>query len=388
MLNLPPFGSTKSLLRVLIKGIALAILFNIAFLAAGVDPVRQLVQVNLWGLQGGRARLVYPSDLANGQLHTEAQLATHQIRYQQKADDEFRVAILGESGIAGWGLNDDGTVSAQLTARQIEVDGKQVAAYNLAYPQPGVARDVVLLDAVLDLPQPPDLVIWFVTAAAFDNSDDILGANRVFFNINEARLRALVADNPELDPWFEEKSGALLDEPEALEGVFAVTHQDLLPVWLNSLLYPFLTPELAQTDARVGLRDVPENARYGSDHPGFGTVPNETWAFLGVGCRITLEAGRDLLVVNRPILVGEEGEFSNENYNSLYSRTLYDDYRDAIETYTVNRNIAYVDTWDLIPPENYTDTPLHADAEGYGILAAELETILSEEGNWQSKCAD
>ncbi len=388
MFNAPPFDTTTSMLRVLAKGVALALLFNIGLLAAGIDPARQLVQLNPWPLFGGRERLIYPSDLANGQLHAEAQLATHRFSVEPASDDQFRVALLGESGIAGWGLTDAETLSTQLSEREISINGRQVEAYNLAYPQPSVARDVVLMDALLDLPNQPDLIIWFVTAASLDDSDALLGANRVFFNINEDRLRALVDSYPALDPWFEQKAPALLDQPSELEQAFAVQHQDLLPVWVNTLLYPFVEPSYAQTDVRIGLTDVPEAPRYTSEHPGFREMPNETWAFLTVGCQLALSEDVDLLLVNRPIMVGERGAFSSTNYNSLYSRALYDDYRQTLTTYTADNDIAFADTWNSIPVDNYTDTPLHADRSGYGILAAELETILVEEGSWQSQCAD
>lgn len=385
MIKSPPFDSLRGLIRVLTKALLLAVVINVLLLWTGFNPVREITQVNLWGGFGGRARLVYPSDLANGQLHVEAQLATHEVTIRPKAADEYRVVLLGESGIAGWGLPDEETLSTQLTELGIEIDGRRVRAYNLAYPQPSVARDVIVLDAILDEGIQPDLVLWFVTAASLDNSNELEGANRVFFNINEARLQDAIDTNPELIPWFGQKSSILLDEPDPIDAYWGIRDQELIPIWLNSLLYPLVPPDLAETDVRIGLADVPANVRYPEDHPGFLGMPNQTWTFLSVGCRMAVTEGVQMLLVNRPILISEQGAFSQTYYNSLYEKTLYDRYRTTLNQYTMEQGIAYADFWNIVPPENYTDTPLHADATGYGILAAELQTVL-EAGGAASTC--
>jgi hypothetical protein len=79
------------------------------------------------------------------------------------------------------------------------------------------------------------------------------------------------------------------------------------------------------------------------------------------------------------------GPHSDENYNVSYQRTLYDRYRDVLRAYTDDHGLWYADLWDVIPPEHFTDTPLHADAEGYAILSAALSEVLARE-NMVSTC--
>src|SRR5438876_1197664 len=107
MMKQSPFPSITVFLRVLIKALVIVVLINAALLALHINLVRSLVVLNTWDLIGrGRARLSYPSDFQNGQLPLEALLAAHQISAGPKSQDEFRVVLLGESGIAGWGVPD------------------------------------------------------------------------------------------------------------------------------------------------------------------------------------------------------------------------------------------------------------------------------------------
>lgn len=372
--------------RVLIKALVIVVMLNAILLAGRINPVRLLVEnVNSWWLVGhGRARLTYPSDFQNGQLPVEALLNAHAVNYDAKSEDEYRVLLLGESGIAGWGLEDYETLSAQLTALGIEVGGRQVVAYNLAYPQPGAARDLVTLDAALAYD--PDLVIWFITPAALNDEIDIVGANRVFFDLNRARLAALVDQYPDLlADWYEPRYA----EPSSdmwLSQWVAIRDQELLPIWLNALLYPFIPPDLAVSDRRIGQEPVPDEALYTDDHPGFAEMPNATWNILRAACLRTEEEGVELLLVNEPMLVGSGGA-SDINYNVQYQRAMYDRYRDTLSAFSAEHGIGYVDLWNIVPASRFTDTPLHMDAQGQAILADAVAAILTE-GFRGSECDD
>lgn len=380
MLKESPFPGLAVFVRVLLKALAILLVLNAVLLATGVRPIRALVTLNTWDLLGrGRARLAYPSDFQNGQLPLEALLAAHEISRGPKPPDEYRVVLIGESGIAGWGVEDEDTLAAQLTALGVEVGGRRVVAYNLAYPQPGAPRDALILDAALA--HDPDLIVWFMTPAALNDSPDIAGANRVFFNLNRERLERLAAAYPDLlGGWYEAHAPALLDEPGPLERYIAIQDQDLLPVWLNSLFYPFETPDLARSERRIGSEPVPEEARYTLASPGFEPMPNDTWGFLLAGCQRARAAGADLLLVNEPMLVGG-GPHADKNYNVNYGRDLYDRYREALRAYAAEHGIWYSDLWNIIPAERFTDTPLHMDAEGFAMLADALRGVVTEESS-------
>ena len=218
-----PFPSLTITLRIFAKALALLLILNLLCLLMGFYPVAILTQFNTWWLTGhGRARLVYPSDFQDGQLPLESLTGAHVLAYTPKAPNEFRVLVLGESGIAGWGLRDAETFTAQLSARNLKINGKRLVAYNLAYPSPSVPRDVLILDAAL--PYQPDLIIWFITPAALDDSPSALGTNNVFFDLNRTRLERIVQANG-LQDWYRAR---MTPQPDWLAWT-AVRGQDVLP---------------------------------------------------------------------------------------------------------------------------------------------------------------
>jgi hypothetical protein len=377
-----PFATLGAMLRTFGKGILVAVAINLILLAAGFDPVRALVQINTYDLLGrGRARLAYPSDFQNGQLPLDALLAAHAIS-GPKGADEFRVALLGESGVAGWGLPDDETLAAQLTAADARTGGRQVVAYNLAYPQPGAARDLLILDAALAYE--PDLIVWFVTPATLNNAPDAAGQNRVFFDLNRERLAALAAEyDPLVGPWVDANIPALLPPRPWWYRFSAIRGQDTLPVWINTLFYPFSPPDLAESDRRVGLEAPPDEARYSLEHPGFEEMPNAAWAFLRAGCMDANAKGAGLLVVNEPLaMLGDRA--GGGPANSMYTWPLYERYRAALADYAGAHGLWYADLWDAVPNAHFTDTPTHMDAAGAGVLADRLAGVIA--GGGESTC--
>jgi hypothetical protein len=306
-------------------------------------------------------------------LPVEALLAAHALAYTPKAPDEFRVLVLGESGIAGWGLPDQDTFTAQLTARGVKVNDKRVVAYNLAYPSPSVARDVLILDAALAYQ--PDLVIWFISPAALDDAPSAIGTNSVLFDLNRERLERLTGSFG-LRDWFNSR---MADEPMWHPWV-AIRDQDALPVWLNTLFYPFVAVDLGLTNRRIGSEPIPEKARYTTGRAGFEAMPNQTWRFLDVGRDLTEKHGARFLLVNEPMLIGS-GPNSDVNYNLQYERAFYESYRAVLKRYVDDNRFQFVDLWDVIPPASFTDTPLHADAAGYAALTTRIAAELIKDNN-------
>jgi hypothetical protein len=367
-----PFPSLSITLRVLAKAVILLLILNFVCLAVRFNPVATLTRFNTWWLVGhGRARLVYPSDFQNGQLPVEDILGAHEIAYTPKTDDEYRVILLGESGIAGWGLHDQDTLSAQLTARNIRINGKRLVAYNLAYPSPSAARDVLILDGALRYR--PDLVLWFITPAALDNSVGAVDTNGVFFDLNREQLKRITSANNLID-WYTTRFPT--EPPNNLPFV-AIQGQDTLPVWLNSLFYPFIVPDLGLTTRRVGSEPLPEIPQYTIGRAGFDPMPNETWRFLDIGRTLAEQAGARLMLINEPMLIGS-GLHSDVIYNREYQRAFYDAYRQKLIDYAAQNKFRLVDLWNVIPAASFTDTPLHSDPAGYAVLTDHLVKLLEE----------
>jgi hypothetical protein len=142
-------------------------------------------------------------------------------------------------------------------------------------------------------------------------------------------------------------------------------------VWLNTLLYPFTSPDLAQTDRHIGNEPIPTTARYTLGRVGFQQMPNQTWQFLDMGRSLAEQGGARLLFVNEPMLIGV-GANSDKNYNVEYERAFYDDFHQKLTAYAHAKGFFYADLWNVMPVQVFTDTPLHATREGYTILVDKI----------------
>jgi hypothetical protein len=81
-----------------------------------------------------------------------------------------------------------------------------------------------------------------------------------------------------------------------------------------------------------------------------------------------------VLIVNEPTFISS-GRNSDLRYNAFYPRWAYDAYRQLLANEAEARGWRYLDLWDIIPPEEFTDTPVHLTLEGVRILS---DTIYDE----------
>ena len=80
-----------------------------------------------------------------------------------------------------------------------------------------------------------------------------------------------------------------------------------------------------------------------------------------------------VLVVNEPIFVSG-GENSHLRYNAWYPRWAYDSYRELLGRMAGIQEWSYLDLWDSISADEFTDSPVHLTPEG--IEAAGSSFIL------------
>ena len=98
------------------------------------------------------------------------------------------------------------------------------------------------------------------------------------------------------------------------------------------------------------------------------TLTQEELAFDVLQAGINLTDDVPIFIVNEPIFISD-GENSDVRYNSFYPRWAYDQYRDLLRQYTDENDWQYVDLWDTIPAQEFTDSPIHITAEGTQALA-------------------
>jgi beta-galactosidase GanA len=89
---------------------------------------------------------------------------------------------------------------------------------------------------------------------------------------------------------------------------------------------------------------------------------------LDAGQRMAREAGVPMVIVNEPILISK-GQNSDVRYNFFYPRWAYDQYRDMLRAHAETAGWRYVDAWDAVPQEEFTNSAVHLTPAGSRMLA-------------------
>jgi hypothetical protein len=355
--------------RVVIKATLLFILINLLFV--WLKPMTILGHISAFNtLFEGRDRL--PAGPARQSFamtvsHLPTMFSTHKIA-QPKADDEFRVIILGNSGIWGFGISPSNTLSIQLnTMRYLLPDSNRLIAYNLAHPQPSIVRDLLFLDEAMSYDI--DLIIWYVTLAGLQR--DPLGP---IVETNPDRVRNLIAEyglNLDFnDPRLQQKNFWY----ESLIG-----QRQYLSDWFFTQLHGFMWQNTKFDSKLLGRNVTYQNDIIDLNDHGAVTLPSTITS--DVLSFDVLESGYKragdvpLIIINQPILVAT-GINSEYAYNMYYPRPAYDTYRDLLGNIANDADWLYCDLWDAIPKELFTDSPLHMNVQGHGLLAQILGDIV------------
>ena len=82
-----------------------------------------------------------------------------------------------------------------------------------------------------------------------------------------------------------------------------------------------------------------------------------------------------ILIVNEPMFIAS-GENSDLRYNRGYPRWAYDQYRTAMQAEANRSQWNYLDLWNTIPPEYFSDTALHLSAQGERLLIEQVDPLV------------
>lgn len=363
--------------RVGLKALVLFVLVNALFAAA--RPLDALGCLSLYnGLFPGRARLPYgevPAKDHNLTLNNlPAMFAAHELS-RPRAADEFRVLLIGDSGTWGWFLANDDTLAGRLNALDLRVpDGRRVVVYNLGYPVMSLTKDLLLLD--LALAGEADLVLWPVTLQSFARGRQL---DHPLLQQNAARVRDLIA---RYDLALDAADPRLVSRGPLQETLVARRRDlaDLLRLQTLALAWAATGSDQAiPDDIPARRRDLDADASWlDVAEPRPLTGDDLTFDVLRAGAARAAEAGVPLLLVNEPIYTSD-GTNSDIRYNTFYPRWAYDDYREQLAALAAAEGWRYLDLWDAIPPEEFTDTPVHLTAAGTRLLAARLADELAGE---------
>lgn len=353
-----------NLFRVLLKAGLLFALFNFAFIFVDIEPLGRLSLYNR--LFPGRERFPFGETRASYNLslyNLDAMFASHVLDGTERAPDEFRVLLIGDSSVWGTLLTPEQTLAGQLNAKSLTACNKNVRAYNLGYPTISLTKDLMILDQALEYQ--PDMVIMLTTLEAFPLDKQF--ESPIVAN-NAERIQRLIT-NYQLP--MSENDPALV-QPSKWDQTFVGQRRavaDLFRLQMYGALW-----------ASTGIDQVyPENyeraqidLEASEDFHGLKTLQGNL--ALDV-LDAVMSTGVPTLLVNEPMLISG-GQNSDIRYNFFYPRWAYDEYRRLLAERAAQNGWNYLDLWDLVPMDQFTNSAIHLTPFGESLLADEIAEAI------------
>jgi hypothetical protein len=356
------------LLAVLLKATVLFILFNFAFIPISHFPLGKLSLYNV--VFPGRERFPFGENPQAYNLSTfnlDAMFASHILTGTEKTPEEYRVLLIGDSSVWGTLLTPEQTLAGQLNASALTACGRKVRVYNLGYPYISLAQELMILDQALQYQ--PDMIIWLTTLESLPVEKQLgspLVAN------NPGRIREVIAKyHLNLDP-----NDRALTQASTWDQTFVGQRReiaDLLRLQIDGLLwsstgidqyYPEKY-ERAQTDFEA-------DDSFHEFKPPISLQDVLSFDILDAGMSA---AEIPMILVNEPILISN-GRNSDIRYNFFYPRWAYDEYRTLLAERARQNRWNYLDSWDLVPMQEFTNSAVHMTPYGESLLTAQVAQEL------------
>ncbi len=357
--------------QVLLRGLILFLAANLIF---AFFPPAGLGKVSAYNrMFPGRLRLPFGEDSSrsyNLSLNNlDAMFASHEVSARVEGGDSLRIILIGDSSVWGTLLSNPETLSGQLNSAAGQVCEKTAHFYNLGYPTISLTKDLLILNRAMAYK--PDAIIWLTTLEAFpldkQASSPLAAKNAAELSklISQMGLEDLVPiQNTPDDFWSQTIAGRRRDLADlARLQLFGV-------MWgatgIDQDLAARYTPAELDFDADASFHDM---------QPGDDLSAALAWEALDAGKQLAGDV--PILVVNEPILISG-GRNSDLRYNLFYPRWAYDNFRKELKTHTENLGIAYLDAWDLVPAEEFTNSAIHLTPIGESLLARRILDALPQ----------
>ena len=345
--------------RVVVKALVLFAMANLAF--AYFNPA--IGRLSIFNhLVNGRLR--FPVSTQN----MDALFASHVISAGPKPANEYRVILLGDSSVWGFTLLAPDILSEQINRMDlVTCAGKTVKAYDLAYPLPSFMRDLLILDKARQYH--PDLIVWSTTMEMFlpDNSEMeflVYQPDRVMQLVKNYDLKVPDASNLKISSFWEK---TILGQRARIKVAFTDQLDGLH--WAATGVDVTIMPAIPLADK------VSASSTYHGFAPADLTSLVATFQFSAFDAGRKLAGNVPIYYFNEPMFI-TSGKNSSIRYNSGYPRWAYDEYRTRIGQWMKEQNLPYDDFWNIIPPSEFTDSPLHLMPEGERQLAARLAPAI------------
>jgi len=360
--------------NVLIKSFILFLAVNL--ILAAVNPAN-LGRISFYNqLFPGRQRLPFGEDSSQSYnlslFNLDAMFASQEMASSPKPANEYRVITVGDSSIWGILLHPEETLSGQLNEAHLTLCGRPVHVYNIGYPTISLTKDLLLLDYALRYK--PDLIIWSVTLEAFPADKQL---NTPLVANNTSRVDDLIARyhlqlNPN-DPALIHPSiwdQNILTQRRALADLFRLQMYGVM--WAATGIDQTYPVEYQHTQT-----DFTTDVTFHAMQPSESIESHLAFDVLEAGIQA---AGKTpMILVNEPMLISN-GQNSQLRYNFLYPRWAYDQYRQLMSSKAQAEGWNYLDLWNLVPADQFTNSAIHLTPSGEAILTGQVEQSILQRG--------
>jgi len=374
-----PTNKLRFVRNIIVKALLLFLAINLVFVLTNPLPV--LGRFSAYNhLFPGRKRLPYgenPQRSYNLSLYNlEAMFASHELDGTAKAEDEYRVIIIGDSSTWGFLLQPNETFTSVINDAGISLtDGRHLKAYNLGYPVMSLAKDLLILSFAMRYQ--PDLVIWPLTLESFPYDKQLFAP---ILQNNPSLVQQLAQTyHLSLTPQKTFQTG----EPFWKRTLIAARRDlaDLIRLQLYGALWAAtgIDQDIPE-EFTPRMEDLPADLAFHNLQP--PDLREEDLAFEVLDVGLKMAGKTPILFINEPMFISQ-GQNSDIRYNYYYPRWAYDGYRTLLTEKCRTNGWNCIDLWDAIPPTEFTNTAVHMTPEGNRIFAQEiirviLNSILSE----------
>jgi len=348
-----------NIFRILIKAGILFALFNFAFILIDSESLGKISLYN--SVFPGRERFPFGETRESYNIslyNLDAMFTSHRIAGTEKQRDEFRVILIGDSSVWGTLLTPEQTLAGQIDSR-FQACGRMVRVYNLGYPTISLTKDLMILDQAMQYQ--PDLIFVFTTLEAmprdkqFESPLVANNAERIQELITNYQLHADANDKALIQPSKQDQT--FVSQRRALADLLRL--QIYGANWASTgidQIYPE-DYERAQIDLDADI-----------EYHGITDSSALRDALAMDVLDALMSKNVPTILVNEPMLISD-GLNSNIRYNFFYPRWAYDEYRNILQAYADDNDKQYLDLWDLVPADEFTNSAIHLTPDGESLLA-------------------
>lgn len=365
--------------NIIVKTLLLFIFFNLIFTA--LFPIEALGKISLYNrIFPGRTRLPYgeiPEKSYNlGIFNIEAMFTSHIISAGHKPSDEYRVILIGDSATWGFLLEPDQTLDANLNQEMlINSDGRRVKVYNLGYPVMSLTKDLLILSYAVKYD--PDLIIWLFTLESFPLDKQLFppiiqnNPQKVKTLIEEFNLNINLNKDLFSPPSFWERT--IVGSRRNIADMIRLQTYGIM--WAATGIDQYIPQEYTKR-----IEDLPDDKSFHDITPPTLSPSDLALDILEAG--VVMAKNTPIIFINEPMFISQ-GENSDIRYNFYYPRWAYDDYRKFLEQEMLLNNWNYLDAWDSISGEEFTNSAVHLSPNGSQEFAQLIKKAIQE--LWKGK---